>query len=522
MNAVADSQQHRHDPRPADAGGTADAVQRQAPSRLRNLLGWLLYAALLLLIALVLPADAFDPASANYFMALGALGIWRYALRGIHFVRAMIFLHWDYPRLRRLADAAGETLAPSQVYLLITSFRIDAKTTADVYRASIEEAIRCGWACTVVASIVEMSDQRIIQMLWQQIAPPPRLRLKIVRIPGTGKRDGLAQGFRAISRDMPASDAVVAVIDGDTLLEPGVITRTAPYLKLLPNVGALTTDEFCKVEGGYWTREWYRLRFAQRHLNMCSMALTRRVLTLTGRMSLFRVGIITDPSFIHDVQHDALSHWRLGRFRFLTGDDKSSWYSLMRLGWDTWYVPDAAISTVEHPPHPNFFTAGRQLMFRWYGNALRQNGRAMALGPGRLGWFTYYVLLDQRILMWTGLLGVALAVAASIRFNLYYLISFLLWVGLTRLLMSLLLVLSGHPIGPSFPILLFYNQIVGSIMKIKVSFRLDQQSWTRQKTTLDRGLSSFQARFNRWSSDIFTFAACSLFAAFVVALITAR
>src|SRR3546814_2771761 len=82
---------------------------------------------------------------------------------------------------------------------------------------------------------------------------------------------------------------------------------------------------------------------------MCSMALTRRVLTLTGRMSLFRVGIVTDPRFIDDVQNDALDHWRLGRFKFLTGDDKSSWFSLMRLGWDTWYVPDAAISTVEHP-----------------------------------------------------------------------------------------------------------------------------------------------------------------------------
>src|SRR3546814_17241852 len=80
--------------------------------------------------------------------------------------------------------------------------------------------------------------------------------------------------------------------------------------------------------------EWHKLRFAQRHLNMCSMALTRRVLTLTGRMSLFRVGIVTDPRFIDDVQNDALDHWRLGRFKFLTGDDKSSWFSLMRLGWD--------------------------------------------------------------------------------------------------------------------------------------------------------------------------------------------
>lgn len=494
--------------------------QPQSATRWADLAGWLLYAAALLQIALLLPADAYQPGTANYVLAIGALGIWRYSLRAIHLVRASLFLRSEYPRLRRLADAAGEDAAPSQVYLLITSFRIDAQTTAAVYRAAIAEALRCGWPVTLVASIVEAADERLVLSQWQALAHSPRLRLKIVRIPGTGKRDALAQGFRAISRDMPAADAVVALIDGDTLLEPGVLRRSAPYLKLMPTVGALTTNEFCKVEGGYWMREWHRLRFAQRHLNMCSMALTRRVLTLTGRMSLFRAAIVTDPGFIDDVQNDALSHWRLGRFRFLTGDDKSSWYSVMRLGWDTWYVPDAAISTIEHPPDASFLRASRRLMFRWYGNALRQNGRAMALGPRRLGWFTYYVLLDQRILMWTGLLGLALALAASLRFNFYFLVSFALWVGITRLLMSLLLLLFGHPVGPAYPMLLYYNQVVGSLIKIKASFHLDQQSWTRQNTQLHRGYDRFQTHFNRYSSALLSFAAWSLFAAFVTAVVS--
>jgi glycosyltransferase Alg8 len=266
--------------------------------------------------------------------------------------------------------------------------------------------------------------------------------------------------------------------------------------------------------------EWHKMRFAQRHLNMCSMALTRRVLTLTGRMSLFRADIVTDARFIHDVQHDALDHWRLGRFKFLTGDDKSTWYSLMRLGWDTYYVPDAAVSTVEHPPDRRFLVASRQLMFRWYGNSLRQNSRALALGPRRLGWFTYYVLFDQRILMWTGLLGLALAIAASIQFSAVYLVAFLLWVGITRLLMSLLLVVSGHRVGPLFPVLLYYNQVVGSLTKISVFFNLDRQSWTRQKTTLDRDLDPFQRAFNRWSSLAMIFSATSVFVAIVLCVMS--
>jgi len=481
--------------------------------------GWLFYLAALAALALLLPPAVFDPAGRHFVFALGLLGLWRYALRAIHFLRATLFLYHRYPRLRRQAEAAGAALAPSQAYLMVTSFRIDSATTAAVYRSVIEEALRCDWPATIVASIVEMADQRLILSLWEHYQPPARLRLKIVRIPGTGKRDGLAQGFRAISRDMPDARAVVAVIDGDTVLEPGVIQKTAPYLQLLPTVGGLTTNEFCKVEGGYVMSQWHKLRFAQRHLNMCSMALTRRVLTLTGRMSLFRAGIVTDPRFIDDVENDALQHWRLGRFKFLTGDDKSSWYSLVRLGWDTWYVPDAAISTVEHPPDPRFLVASRQLMFRWYGNSLRQNSRALQLGPRRLGAFTWYVLWDQRILMWTGLLGFALALATSLAHGAAFLLAFALWIGLSRLLMTLLLRLSGHPVGPAFPLLLFYNQLVGSLTKIHVFFRLDQQSWTRQKTQLDRSLDGFQRWFNPWSSRLLTFSAASVFLAIVVALL---
>lgn len=491
-----------------------------ARSFLFDLGGWLLYLSALMGLVLLLPPQAFQPGTRIFVFALGGLGLWRYSLRVTHFLRSMLFLHWSYPRQRRRTQRAGDWGAPSHVYLLITSFRIDTLTTALVYEAAFKEAIDCGAPTTVIASIVEMADQRLILSLWEHLDPPDRVCLKIVRIPGTGKRDALAQGFRCISRDMPDNDAVVAVIDGDTVLGKGVIAKTAPFLKTMPSVGALTTNEFCDVAGSYVMSEWHKLRFAQRHLNMCSMALTRRVLTLTGRMSLFRASIVVDPRFIDDVQNDAIEHWRLGRFRFLTGDDKSTWYSLMRLGWDTYYVPDAVVRTLESPPDPEFLKASRKLMFRWYGNSLRQNSRALKLGPLKLGWFTYYVLLDQRILMWTGLLGLAMAIAASIKFSPVYMLTFLLWVGITRLVMSMLLLASGHRIGPAFPVLLYYNQVVGSIMKIFVFFHLDQQSWTRQKTTLDRNLGSFQRRFNEWSSLAMTFSAMSVFAAIVMCLLS--
>jgi len=480
---------------------------------------WLLLLSAIIGLALLLPRTALTPGESHFLLAIGIVGVWRFSVRGMHFARAMWFLYVSFPRLRERAEQAGDAAAPSHVYFLATSFRIDAVTTGAVYRALFEEAIACGYPATVVASIVEFGDALLIKELWSRLNPPSRVTLKFVRIAGTGKRDGLAYGFRAISRDCPDDRAVVAVIDGDSILKPGAIRQCASLFHLLPTVGALTTNEFCTVRGSRLISEWHKLRFAERHLNMCSMALTKRVLTLTGRMSMFRACIITDRRFIEDVEHDSVMHWRLGGFRFLTGDDKSSWFSVVRLGWKTFYVPDAAIETIEHPPDPSFIATSRQLMFRWYGNSMRQNGRARKLGPRRLGWFTYYVLQDQRAQMWTGLVGLTAATLASIRYNFYYLIAFAVWIGVTRCVMCISLRCAGHRIGPLYPPLMYYNQIVGSLTKIVVTYFPDRQSWTRQKTKLDRNLGEFQRQFNQWSSRVMLFAGLSVFAAIIVTIV---
>ena len=489
------------------------------PPRLVTAVGWLLYLWVVLALADALPNSAFTPGHKQFLLVIGTLGIWRYGLGILHFIRAMLFLHVSFPRARARAEALGAAGLPSHAYFLVTSFRIDAHTTADVYRSVIAEAARCGRPATLVASIVELGDERLIKSLWQRLAPPASVQLRIVRIPGTGKRDGLAHGFRAIAADAPPRDAVVAVIDGDTVIRPGLIRDTAPFFKVFQTVGALTTNEFCDVQGRPIMREWHRLRFAQRHLNMCSMALGKHVLTLTGRMSLFRAAVVTDPEFIDDVQHDELDHWRLGRFKFLTGDDKSSWFSLVRHGWDTYYVPDVAIDTLEHPPSESFFKSSRMLMFRWYGNSLRQNHRAVKLGPATLGWFTYYVLWDQRVTMWTSLFGLTAAVIASFKYGGLALLAYAVWVGLSRLYMTLILTASGHRVGPLFPVLLYYNQILGALIKIYVFFHLDQQTWTRQKTRLQRELDGFERWFNPGSSEVMTFSAASLFLVFVFHLV---
>jgi len=481
------------------------------------------YAAALALAMASLPVEFLDTDSQRFIFIVGAIGIWRYGWATLHFARSLIYRHLVFPRLRRELDALGEAGYPEHVYLLVTTFRIETDTTVRVYRAAIAEAVRSGIPTTLVASVVERADEELIQAIFRLLSPPGWVHMIVVRRPGTGKRDALASGFTTIARLAPPRNAVVAVIDGDSMLSPGCIARCAPIFAHRRSVGALTTDEDCEVSGegaiADLYRTWYEMRFAQRHILMSSMGLAGRVLTLTGRMSMFRAEVVTDPAFIATVQYDFIDHWRLGRFRFLTGDDKSSWYWLLKNGWEMPYVPDVVIRTVEHPPHPNFLTGATMLMVRWFGNMLRTNARAIEVPPSRIGLFVWWCLVDQRLSMWTSVLGLSAALLGSAIYGLEILWAYLVWIALTRFVLTLALRSARPRVSALWPALLYFNQIYGSLVKIYVLSHLNRQKWTRQKTTLASGQSGFAARVQRFFSNV-TLAASFALLFFVVAFMT--
>jgi len=443
----------------------------------------LLYVAAVAAFAAELPAEAYGMIGGGFIGTVGILAIWRYGWGLLHFVRALVYRMRVFPHMREVADTLMTQEAP-HAYLLVTTFRIDSAVTTRVYKAAFEAALAAPGKVTVVASIVETADQRLVKALFRSLCSnQDKVDLVVVRIAGTGKRDALAYGFRAIARRCPSRDDVVAVIDGDSIVPRDLIQKCAGFFLNDPQVGALTTDELSEVRGSRIFQEWYALRFAQRHTLMSSMGLSERVLTLTGRMAMFRASIVSEPDFIQQVELDYIDHWRLGRFKFLTGDDKSSWFWLLRNGYKMIYVPDVVVLTVEDPPSDNFVSAAAMLMVRWFGNMLRTNSRALALGPKRIGLFTWWAILDQRMSMWTSLVGFAVAMIATFFVNGYAFLLYALWILTSRYLLTLSLLASRPRVSVFYPFLLYFNQIFGSLMKVHILFRLDRQKWTRQKTT---------------------------------------
>ena len=472
---------------------------------MKTFLYFLIYILVVLILGFMIPYKEFDPYQRQLIFFLGIVGIWRYTWFANNIIRSLIYRKIRFKRIRETEQKAGSELDPEHVFLLITTFRIGTSVSVEVYRAAIKEAINCGYDVTIIASIVEMSEERLVRRIFLEMNPPERVKLVITRIKGTGKRDGLAVGFRVVA-NAPVNlyNSVVAVVDGDSILGEGVIRKSARLFGLNENLGALTTDEDAKLEGKDFVtnvyRRWYRLRFAQRNVTMSSLALSDRVLTLTGRMSMIRANIVADREFVETVQNDYIEHWRLGRFKFLTGDDKSSWYHVIKNGWDMIYVPDVIVYTIEEIPHRNYFIGSLMLMQRWFGNQYRTNSRALKIPREVLGWYAWYALWDQRFTMWTSIYGLLIAVFGAMHWGAYVFAAYVWWVLLSRLLMTFAYRTSREDILPSWPFFLYYNQIVGSAVKIYIWHHLYKQSWTRQKTKLAAG-DRFVAWYHRFSSN---------------------
>jgi glycosyltransferase Alg8 len=217
-------------------------------------------------------------------------------------------------------------------------------------------------------------------------------------------------------------------------------------------------------------------------------------------MSIVRGSVATDPSFIEAVEADYIDHWRLGRVQLLTGEDKSTWFWLLNAGYRMLYLPDVQVTTIEHPPSRWLLPASTQLMLRWFGNMLRAGSRAIALGPKRVGAFTWWCLIDQRISMWTPLIGPTVALLFALGKTPLFLYTYLLWVGLTRLIQALTLLTARPTISGLYPPLIYFNQVYGALVKTYILFRLDRQRWTRQNIAVGTGLPTWEARLQRLGS----------------------
>jgi glycosyltransferase Alg8 len=471
------------------------------------------YLLFLLIALLNLPKSIWIYYETRFaLIGIGIVGIWRYSWWGTHVIRSLIYGYLVFPNRRLRADKLWMSgWRPRQLFIMMTTFNEIRDTTEKVLETILAECSEINVPTKLFIGTGSEFDEQVIENYFAKRDVSFSFEVVMVRQKKPGKRYAIGETVRAIAQNGLEPDDPVIFMDGDTYFTPECLRKCLPFFPLHSKMQALTTYEQAIVlNGPRWMAKWLEMRFAQRDFTMQSYSLSNKIITLTGRMSIFRGKHILEPGFVEVIENDNLDHWLWGRFRFLSGDDKSTWYYLLKAGAEMFYIPDATTITIEYI---NGSPLDRMIenLRRWSGNTLRNGARAIALGPQRVGFFIWWCLLDQRISIWTMLVGHMFILILSFIKTIAFFLAAIIWIAFSRLCSSIILFFYARRIDMTFPFLLYCNQLISAILKVYILFRLPQQKW---KNRGDQR-SGFDARngldLKKWIANYLTAFYCVSF-----------
>jgi len=438
------------------------------------------YISLCYVLVINVPNIMWDPVLLQVTIVVGTIGIWRYSWWFIHMVRAEIYARIRYPKIRYQADKVWhEGWRPPHIHFLMTTFLERRDTTELVLNSILREIRETKLPATIWLGSGDSYDEDIMMQYLRQYGRDLPVELIFIRQNVSGKRMAIGLVLRAMSRRGIGRDDMVCFMDGDAIFAPGIVQKCTSVFATDPELQAITTNEEVLCFGPKWVGIWLTMRFAQRRVAMQSHSMSNKVLTLTGRMSVFRANHLTRYEFIRKLEADHLNHWLWGEFRFLSGDDKSTWYYMLTKGAKMLYLPDAMVYTVDEVEGSGLVRMTENF-HRWSGNMLRNGSRALALGPRKAGFFIWWCVLDQRVAMWTMLVSPVVAITASLVVEPAYIVTYFVWILCSRMALSLFLFRYTDQVYISFPIILYVNQLLNAVVKVHCFFRLSQQRWSNR------------------------------------------
>ena len=422
-------------------------------------------------------------------IVVGLFASWRYGWLLLNFARAFIYAKIVYPTMKRKADNLDDSVKyPKHLYFVIPSYKEEAWVSVETFKSIMNELSRIPSSATIiVATSGEEQEDSVIYQTCKAHHAFDKVEL-VFQHQKEGKRIAMGHAMRAVARRYFKKDkdynSVTFFMDGDSYLEKGFFQKLLPQFAIDKELGAVTTNEAAFIRtNSNWYKDWFNLKFGQRHTLFQSHSLSKKVLTLTGRLSAYRTDIIVENKFISRVENDVITSVMSGKFRFLMGDDKTTWFNLLEAGWNMRYLPDVLCYSLESRD-ADFLDLSRSLPYRWYGNTLRNSNRALALGPLRIkSFFIWWAILDQRISMWTSLVGISGAIILGIAKAYFYFLFYIIWVLLVRVFQMSVIAYNGHPVSLRTIPLMLYTQWLGSFVKIKALFNLSDQKWSKGTET---------------------------------------
>lgn len=412
-------------------------------------------------------------AASSLMLGLGVIGFWRHGWGLVNFVRAR--------RYRGLAASATASLRfdPQMLVIAIVTFYDQSdEQVASVTYALADALEEFSTRPLLVVAYRDAKHRLLVERVVRD-----RAALHFVRQSGEGKRAALADCLSLVLDKAPSAvsgHAGLLFLDGDTVVTRQAVTHSAASLATRPDLGAVVVNEWPLLQDEGVFSLWRLLRSLQRNKLMMAFALSDRVLVLTGRFAMIRASILLKPDVVNRMRRDYLLTDQ-AYIPMLTGDDKTTWLEVLRQGYAMTYLPEAVIHPIETPDfRKGFVRTIYALSQRYSGNMARANLHPDAWQNLKGKLHFHYGLLDQRISMWTSLLSPCILLFLLISGQLSAFVVFLTYVLAIKNIQALALAVVSRHYHPSFPYLIFFDQVLQSIAKIQAFAFMHRQVWTNQ------------------------------------------
>lgn len=430
--------------------------------------------------------------SLSLILGLGIIGLWRHSWGVYNYLRAVRFRNFSK---KKTSDY--ELLSQTQLVVIVTFYNQSEEDMAKVLRSLAEAFTLLPKRPLLIIAYRTLKMPMVRSLIGDSAA------VQFVPQTGRGKREAIADALVVAKQTIPANSidgAHILLIDGDTVVTPQAIWESMGVLDRRAEIGAVVVNEKPLTLGPPIFGVWRKLRSLQRHKMMMSMALSDRLLVLTGRFSMIRSSVLLPVSVASRIRHDYIQT-DYAHIPFLTGDDKTTWLEVLRRGYGMTYLPNTFIYPIEHVnSNVNYFHHVYKLSLRYGGNMIRANLHDDAWSNVARSPHLKYTLIDQRVSMWTSLLSPTLLILLLVTGQFQYFIVFLTYLLIIKNVQAIAVGWLGNHYDPWFPYIIFADQFIQSLAKIKSFSFLHHQSWNNQDISLQ---GDDQQLLDRKSSRVF-------------------
>ena len=257
------------------------------------------------------------------FFTIGIIGIWRYSWLILNIIRA--FYYKKYAFFKYLNKTQPTFV--SDLRIIITTYGQKTEEIITVYKNLFVSIDNLNCQSIVVAAVKDDHQIGLINAL--RISVNSKSKIIFLKQKGIGKRDALADIIKELRKYPLSENSYTVVMDGDVIVTPFAIERSLAVLSKNEKIFAVTANEIPIVSGSKIFKIWRQLRSAQRDVLMSSFSLSRRVLVLTGRFSVYKSDKILTVATQARMRQDVVFLREYGMLPLLTGDDKTFWLEIL-------------------------------------------------------------------------------------------------------------------------------------------------------------------------------------------------